>query len=918
MANINKNEIGFNEVVAAGTANKLMVQYNRAYAAPLDITEVFTSLENAKDYAANGSISYAGQVIAVAGENIETRVYKITSGGTLVELVDADALAAISESAGKINEIKLNGSALTIDEQTKSVNIDLTPYAEKSWVTEYVVSAVTDGKVDLTGYAKESWVENKGYITANDTSITSKASQTDVNTLSGIVETLIGDDANQTIRDIAKNEVSLLVGSAPEALNTLEEIANWINSDSAGTVELVDKVAAIESAVETLSGDSHTHENKEVLDGITADKVAAWDAAEANASAYTDTAIANLKLNETYEKVGVAQDIINDLDLANTYEAKGTAQDIVDGLKLDETYEKVGVAQTYADGLVSAITETVNTLVGDDTNKSVRNIAVEEVAKVISGAPEAFDTLKEIADWINSDSAGTVELVDKVAAIETAVEILSGDSHTHENKEVLDGITADKVAAWDAANTDSHTHENKEVLDGITADKVAAWDAAEANASAYTDTAIANLDLANTYEAKGEAAKAFTSATTYVDSKVKVYNSGIATEVTEENKINVLVQASTESKENYLKVKEDNTLAVNQIGLKDAVTTKEILVEGGEWASAVKKVYTDGKVPVGTSWETFLEAMLCVEKFAASVSTSQSFTVSCGEPGAGINGANNNGSVEVGTKVTLKAVSAKSTTATQILTVKTMDYGYKVGVNGAVITATTYTKELTPHKIGTSTDLKEVFTKFTDKDGVVLSTVSGTSSLDAIDMYVAEGENKVVVSQTGDTYSAATNVSADTIYIRTNIGNFYQTNKVSANTITPASTPKTTVAQGSTTYKVTGYRNTFYGVVSSTANSDAELIRTLTKSNAAIGANGTLSITTVAGTSGNRMIIASPRTLKSVKNATGTQDLTTTLTNTCKTVAVPGANDYGAINYNVYDYTWKDTFGSDTWNIIFN
>ena len=368
-----------------------------------------------------------------------------------------------------------------------------------------------------------------------------------------------------------------------------------------------------------------------------------------------------------------------------------------------------------------------------------------------------------------------------------------------------------------------------------------------------------------------------------------------------------------------MKVKEDNTLAVNQIGLKDAVTTKEILVEGGEWASAVKKVYTNGKVPVGTSWESFLEAMLCVEKFAASVSTSQSFTVSCGEPGAGINGANNNGSVEVGTKVTLKAVSAKPTTASQTLTVKTMDYGYKVGVDGAVTTATAYTKTLTPHKIGSSTDLKEVFTKFTDKDGVVLSSVSGTGSLDAIDMYVAEGENKVVVSQTGDTYSAATNVNADTIYIRTNIGNFYQTNKVSANTITPASTPKTTTAQGSTTYKVTGYRNTFYGTTSSTADCDVTLIRSLTPTNSAVkaGSANSITITTKPTDNVNRMIIASPREIDTVKNSTGTQDISVTLKNTHKTLSVPGANEYSAVDYHVYDNTWKDTFGDETWIIIF-
>lgn len=44
----------------------------------------------------------------------------------------------------------------------------------------------------------------------------------------------------------------------------------------------------------------------------------------------------------------------------------------------------------------------LTTLIGSDTNKSVRTISAEEVAKVVASAPTAFDTLKEIADWIGS------------------------------------------------------------------------------------------------------------------------------------------------------------------------------------------------------------------------------------------------------------------------------------------------------------------------------------------------------------------------------------------------------------------------------------------------------------------------------------------------------------------------------------
>ena len=62
----------------------------------------------------------------------------------------------------------------------------------------------------------------------------------------------------------------------------------------------------------------------------------------------------------------------------------------------------VDTATTGLKDRMTAAEGKINTLVGDDSNKSVRTISAEEVAKVVASAPEAFDTLKEIADWIGS------------------------------------------------------------------------------------------------------------------------------------------------------------------------------------------------------------------------------------------------------------------------------------------------------------------------------------------------------------------------------------------------------------------------------------------------------------------------------------------------------------------------------------
>ena len=97
-----------------------------------------------------------------------------------------------------------------------------------------------------------------------------QATYTRVQSLSGSIKTVI--------------EELLIPENAKESLDTLEEISAWIQNHPEDAASMNAKIVALQES-------AHTHENKGVLDGITAEKVAAWDAAEANASAYTDSAI---------------------------------------------------------------------------------------------------------------------------------------------------------------------------------------------------------------------------------------------------------------------------------------------------------------------------------------------------------------------------------------------------------------------------------------------------------------------------------------------------------------------------------------------------------------------------------------------------------------------------------------------------
>ena len=324
-------------------------------------------------------------------------------------------------------------------------------------------------------------------------------------------------------------------------------------------------------ALEAISGQSHVHDNKAVLDGISSEKVSAWDAAEQNAKDYTDTKLADYatkshvteqivsamtggeieltgyaKEEEAKEwdanvfasAVTVSKEWVNEQNfltehqdisnlatkgevataeqnakdyadgLAGNYEVAGAAataeqnaKDYADGLA--DNYEVAGAAATaeqnakdYADGLAGnyaakSYESKVDTLVGSDSDKTARAIAAEEVAKVVANADADFDTLKEIADWIQNDTTGAASMANDIAN--------------------LKAIDADaRLDSLEAISGQSHVHDNKAVLDGITSEKVSAWDAAEKNAKDYAD------GLAGNYDAAGAASNALADAKTWV------------------------------------------------------------------------------------------------------------------------------------------------------------------------------------------------------------------------------------------------------------------------------------------------------------------------------------------------------------------------------------------------------------------
>lgn len=80
---------------------------------------------------------------------------------------------------------------------------------------------------------------------------------------------------------------------------------------------------------------------------------------------------------------------------------------------------------------VSTLSGKVDTLIGSDTNKSVRAIANEEIAAQLipENASEALDTLQEIAAWIQSHPGDATAMNTAITALQTKLTLGTYDDN---------------------------------------------------------------------------------------------------------------------------------------------------------------------------------------------------------------------------------------------------------------------------------------------------------------------------------------------------------------------------------------------------------------------------------------------------------------------------------------------------------
>lgn len=408
----------------------------------------------------------------------------------------------------------------------KSVETELgKKQAAGDYATKTEAQGYADAKDDAIAAAKKAGTDAQADVDALKTKVGTVSDNKTVVQMIADAQTAATYDDAAVKADIKKNKediatVSALVGDTAVASQISTAVADAktelkgstsdtdVSATIAGAKKYADKLdTAMDARVDAL--ESAVGEGGSVAAQITAE-IAKLDKA--------DKAVAGKYVSAVSEEDGVITVVRADLpDYTNTYAAKEHNHAIADVIGLQTA---LGDKANATD--VNTLSGKVSTLIGEDTDKSIRTIANEELAAQLipEGAKDSLDTLQEIAAWIqkhpddasamsaaisaleekvgdktvsaqiteaiNALKAGDIKnAVDRIAALET-------DTHTHANKALLDTYTQTEVNLADAV-AKKHSHANAAELD-----KFADGDKAKLDTAVQSITAGTGLKATKT------------------------------------------------------------------------------------------------------------------------------------------------------------------------------------------------------------------------------------------------------------------------------------------------------------------------------------------------------------------------------------------------------------------------------------
>lgn len=445
-----------------------LTHYDEKIKAAIDSKDAAT-LKSAKDYADSlaGNYDAAGtaetKVQELANGQVKTNTAAITklngdakTDGSVAKAV-ADAQAGL-ETKISAADAKAAGAQTAVDNLKTYVGTipeGATSTDVVSYVNEKTAGIVTDASL---GALKKRVDTAEGDIKTAKADITALQGRADA--VEGKVAALVGEDAGKSARTIANEELTkqLIPEGAKESLDTLQEIAAWIQKhpDDASAMN-----AAI-SALKTKVGD--------IPEGATSTTIVAYikelvDAEKVRATGAEDGIKKDVSALQA--AIGEGGSVADQISTAVAAEAAlrdaadktldgkiTTAQGAADKAQSDVNALKDVVASKAAAADVTALTTRVTAAEKDVDDLQAAIAPDGKVTVAIADAKKAGTDAQATADKNKTDIAGLTTTVgghtttlssqgDRISALETKV----GDGFVAITNEEIDGLFAAKVTA---------------------------------------------------------------------------------------------------------------------------------------------------------------------------------------------------------------------------------------------------------------------------------------------------------------------------------------------------------------------------------------------------------------------------------------------------------------------------------------
>lgn len=367
----------------------------------------------------------------------------------------------------------------------------------------------------------------------------------------------VSEQINAAIAALKLAETYDAKGSAAAALNSAksytDQLANSAvktNTEAIAAIkdgETIDSFADVEAALEsnaTTASEAAAKALQDAKDYADTKDTAIAAAKKAGDDAQADVDALSAKVGEVPADTTVVK-MIEDAQTAATYddtEVRGLISNNAGEISTIKADYLKAADKTALQNQITANKNAIDVLNGDaegSVNKKIDDAFNDFATKVSDDG--VVNTYKELVDYAAAHKGEAATMAGNIAANTTAIEgvadratalegradaieadidALQADTHTHDNKALLDTYTQTEANLADAV-AKKHSHANKTVLDGITAEKVSNWDSAKTQVDALEDTVGTVEDGKTVVEMIAEAKQAAITAATYDDTAVR-------------------------------------------------------------------------------------------------------------------------------------------------------------------------------------------------------------------------------------------------------------------------------------------------------------------------------------------------------------------------------------------------------------